>query len=120
MRSIRWAWNHAQYLAAVDVAVREAGLAGIAKDIRRQRVAVGLLERLRKAGSSAAPLRITHAQSRLLHESLGETGYEGELRELFDEAHRLAEEGIPVRERVRRIQAVLEAIEERSAPEVTP
>ena len=113
MKAVRWVWAQRHWEAAVQVAVREAGLAGIAQDVRRHKVAGGLVARLRKAQNAYGRLRITHAQYRLLHEALGTEGAEGELREIFDEASRVSDAGLPHRERQKNAERLLDALDER-------
>jgi hypothetical protein len=121
MRSITWVWGPEHVAAArraIELRAQILGdLAGDVGDHGRQ-VAVRLEAKLR-AYRPDEPFKVTKAQLRVLEEALQDLAEvdgdvaAGELVEIFDEAHRLAEAGIPRRLAGPRLELVLEAIEAR-------
>lgn len=104
MKSIRWAWDQRHHDAARIVAsrLRSTGTHN------QRRVAGNLHDRLNKY-----PVRVSHAQLRLLHEGLRGDGDEGELREILDEAHRLADTDMRVMDRIKASERQLSFINAR-------
>lgn len=132
MRSITWVWN-AEHVAAARRAV-ELRLGDFSSDVddRDQQVAGRLAAKLR-GYDPEQNFTVTKAQLRVLEEALQDladvvhdearwplsqelataAAAAAELVEIFDEAHRLAEDGVPRRKAGPQLQLVLEAIKAR-------